>query len=75
MTLQCLVEIIGTMAGGQEFWPLLFFKRGITPVGLPGNVYSGVLEKRLWLIIKPQALEEQCGFHPGHGMVEQLFTL
>lgn len=62
------VEIIGTMAGELEFWLLLFFKRGTigcvpikpTPVGLPGNVYSRVLEKRLWMIIKPQVLEEQC---------------
>ena len=49
--------------------------RGITLLSLPGKVYSRVLEKRLWPIVEPQIQEEQCGFHPGRGPVDQLFTL
>ena len=49
--------------------------REITLLSLPGKVYSRVLERRLWPIVEPQIQEEQCGFHPGCGTVDQLFTL
>ena len=49
--------------------------REITLLSLPGKVYSRVLERRLWPIVEPQIQEEQCGFHPGRGTVDQLFTL
>jgi len=52
-----------------------FVKRGITLLSLPGKVYSRVLERRLWPIVEPQLQEEQCGFRPGRGTVDQLFTL
>jgi len=37
----------------------------ITLLSRPGNVYSRVLERRLWPIVEPQLQEEQCEFHPG----------
>ena len=49
--------------------------RGITLLSLPGKVYSRVLEKRVRSIVEPQIEEEQCGFRPGRGTVDQLFTL
>uniref|UniRef100_A0AAR2JQE7 Reverse transcriptase domain-containing protein n=1 Tax=Pygocentrus nattereri TaxID=42514 RepID=A0AAR2JQE7_PYGNA len=49
--------------------------RGITLLSLPGKVYARVLEKRVRLIVEPQIQEEQCGFRPGRGTLDQLFTL
>ena len=49
--------------------------REITLLSLPRKVYSGVLERRVCRIIKPQIQEEQCGFRLRHGTVEQLYTL
>ena len=41
----------------------------------PGKVYSKVLERSFRPIVEPQLQEEQCGFRPGCGTVDQLFTL
>ena len=49
--------------------------RGITLLSLPGKVYSRVLERRIRPIVKPQIQEEQCGFRPGRGTLDQLYTL
>ncbi|TWW63827.1 RNA-directed DNA polymerase from mobile element jockey [Takifugu flavidus] len=49
--------------------------RGITLLSLPGKVYSGVLERRVRRIVNPRIQEEQCGFRPGRGTVDQLYTL
>ncbi|TWW75469.1 hypothetical protein D4764_13G0001310 [Takifugu flavidus] len=49
--------------------------RGITLLSLPGKVYSGVLERRVRQIVEPRIQEEQCGFCPGRGTVDQLYTL
>ncbi|TWW68384.1 hypothetical protein D4764_19G0001820 [Takifugu flavidus] len=49
--------------------------RGITLLSLPGKVYSGVLERRVRQIVEPRIQEEQCGFRPGRGTVDQLYTL
>ena len=49
--------------------------RGITLLSLPGKVYSKVLERRIRPIVEPQIQEEQCGFRPGRGTTDQLFTL
>ena len=49
--------------------------RGITLLSLPGKVFSKVLERRIRPIVEPQIQEEQCGFRPGHGTTDQLFTL
>ena len=49
--------------------------RGITLLSLPGEVYSGVLERRVRRIVEPRIQEEQCGFRPGRGTVDQLYTL
>jgi len=43
--------------------------RGITLLSLPGKAYSRVLERRL---VDPQIENEQCGFRPGRGTVDQL---
>ncbi|KAK7915621.1 hypothetical protein WMY93_011382 [Mugilogobius chulae] len=49
--------------------------RGITLLSLPGKVYSRVLERRLRPIVEPRIQEEQCGFRPGRGTLDQLYTL
>ncbi|TWW71179.1 hypothetical protein D4764_17G0006620 [Takifugu flavidus] len=49
--------------------------RGITLLSFPGKVYSGVLERRLRQIVEPRIQEEQCGFRPRCGTVDQLYTL
>nr|XP_049578940.1 vacuolar protein sorting-associated protein 4A isoform X1 [Syngnathus scovelli]XP_049578941.1 vacuolar protein sorting-associated protein 4A isoform X1 [Syngnathus scovelli]XP_049578942.1 vacuolar protein sorting-associated protein 4A isoform X1 [Syngnathus scovelli]XP_049578943.1 vacuolar protein sorting-associated protein 4A isoform X1 [Syngnathus scovelli]XP_049578944.1 vacuolar protein sorting-associated protein 4A isoform X1 [Syngnathus scovelli]XP_049578945.1 vacuolar protein sorting- len=49
--------------------------RGITLLSLPGKVYSGVLERRVRREVEPRIQEEQCGFRPGRGTVDQLYTL
>ena len=49
--------------------------RGITLLSLPGKVYSGVLERRVRRIVESRIEEEQCGFRPGRGTVDQLYTL
>ncbi|KAL0200215.1 hypothetical protein M9458_003402, partial [Cirrhinus mrigala] len=49
--------------------------RGITLLSLPGKVYARVLERRIRPIVEPRIQEEQCGFHPGRGTMDQLYTL
>ena len=49
--------------------------RGITRLSLPGKVYARVLERRIWPIVEPWIQEEQCGFRPGLGTLDQLYTL
>ena len=49
--------------------------KAITLLSLPGKVYSKVLEKRIRPIVKPQIEEEKCGFRPGRGTTDKLFTL
>uniref|UniRef100_A0A8C6PV35 Reverse transcriptase domain-containing protein n=1 Tax=Nothobranchius furzeri TaxID=105023 RepID=A0A8C6PV35_NOTFU len=49
--------------------------RGITLLSLPGKVHSKVLERRVRVIAESQIEEEQCGFRPGRGTVDQLYTL
>ncbi len=39
-----------------------------------GKVYFRVLERRLQPIREPQIQEEQCGFSPSRGTVDQIFT-
>ena len=42
---------------------------------LLGVVYSRVLESKLRLIVEPQIQDERCGFRPGRGTVDHIFTL
>uniref|UniRef100_A0A8C6PJP1 Endonuclease/exonuclease/phosphatase domain-containing protein n=1 Tax=Nothobranchius furzeri TaxID=105023 RepID=A0A8C6PJP1_NOTFU len=49
--------------------------RGFTLLSLPGKVYSKVLERRVQSIVESQIEEEQCGFSPCRGTVDQLYTL
>ncbi|KAK3514042.1 hypothetical protein QTP70_002494 [Hemibagrus guttatus] len=51
--------------------------RGITLLSLPGKVYSRVLERRVrpYSGTKPRIQEEQCGFRPSRGTLDQLYTL
>ncbi|KAI3363338.1 hypothetical protein L3Q82_011963 [Scortum barcoo] len=42
----------------------------------PGrSVYARVLERRIRPIVDPRIQEEQCGFRPGRGTLDQLYTL
>ena len=57
---------------------VLLFKKGDRRVCsnyLPGKVYSKALERRIWPIVEPRFQEEQCGFRPGCGTLDQLYTL
>ncbi|KAK3540855.1 hypothetical protein QTP86_002442 [Hemibagrus guttatus] len=49
--------------------------RGITLLSVPGKVYSRVLERRVRLLVEPRIQEEQCGFRPSRGTLDQLYTL
>ena len=49
--------------------------QGIILLSLPGKVYSRVLESRERLLVEPRIQEEQCGFLPGCGTLDQLYTL
>ncbi len=49
--------------------------RGITLLSLPGKVYARVMERRIRPIVEPRIQEEQCGFRPGRGTQDQLYTL
>ncbi|KAK3536886.1 hypothetical protein QTP86_027004 [Hemibagrus guttatus] len=49
--------------------------RGITLLSLPGKVYSRVLERRVRLLVEPRIQEDQCGFRPSRGTLDQLYTL
>ncbi|KAI3370830.1 hypothetical protein L3Q82_007356 [Scortum barcoo] len=50
-------------------------RRGITLLSLPRKVYARVLERRIRPIVDPRIQEEQCGFRPGRGTLDQLYTL
>ncbi|KAK3520692.1 hypothetical protein QTP70_030558, partial [Hemibagrus guttatus] len=49
--------------------------RGITLLSLPEKVYSRVLERRVRPLVEPRIQEEQCGFRPSRGTLDQLYTL
>ncbi|KAK3558031.1 hypothetical protein QTP86_006407 [Hemibagrus guttatus] len=49
--------------------------RGITLLSFPGKVYSRVLERRVQPLVEPRIQEEQCGFRPSRGTLDQLYTL
>ncbi|KAK3564781.1 hypothetical protein QTP86_026411, partial [Hemibagrus guttatus] len=49
--------------------------RGITLLSLPGKVYSRILERRVRPLVEPRIQEEQCGFRPSRGTLDQLYTL
>ncbi|KAK3559901.1 hypothetical protein QTP86_026426 [Hemibagrus guttatus] len=49
--------------------------RGITLLSLPGKVYSRVLERTVRPLVEPRIQEEQCGFQPSRGTLDQLYTL
>ncbi|KAK3556749.1 hypothetical protein QTP70_016703 [Hemibagrus guttatus] len=56
-------------------WRVCSNYRGITLLSLPGKVYSRVLERRVRPLVKPWIQEEQCGFRPSRGTLDQLYTL
>ncbi|KAI3351539.1 hypothetical protein L3Q82_020383 [Scortum barcoo] len=81
---------LGTVPLGvaNQGWWSLFLKRGtgechpnyrgITrfSAALPGKVSTPeVLERRIRPIVDPRIQEEQCGFRPGRGTLDQLYTL
>ncbi|KAK3525692.1 hypothetical protein QTP70_005846 [Hemibagrus guttatus] len=56
-------------------WRVCSNYRGITLLSLPGKVYSRVLERRVRPLVEPRIQEEQCGFRPSRGTLDQLHTL
>jgi len=52
----------------------VFYYRGITLLSYPGKFTPGVLERKLRPPVEPQTQEGQCGFPPGRGTVDQIFT-
>ncbi|KAI3353426.1 hypothetical protein L3Q82_019953 [Scortum barcoo] len=59
-------------AGGPES---VFQLQGDHTSQPPGKVYARVLERRIRPIVDPRIQEEQCGFRPGRGTLDQLYTL
>ncbi len=49
--------------------------RGITLLSLPGKVFARIIERRCREIIEPKIQDIQCGFRPGRGTTDQIFTL
>ncbi|KAI3358062.1 hypothetical protein L3Q82_003076 [Scortum barcoo] len=79
---------VGESASGVANWGgewSLFLKRGTGEcVPTTGDHTSqppreglrqGVLERRIRPIVDPRIQEEQCGFRPGRGTLDQLYTL
>ncbi|KAK3530975.1 hypothetical protein QTP70_007272 [Hemibagrus guttatus] len=56
-------------------WRVCSNYRGITALSLPGKVYSRVLERRVGPLVEPRIQEEQCGFRPSRGTLDQLYTI
>ncbi|KAK3520782.1 hypothetical protein QTP70_032353 [Hemibagrus guttatus] len=56
-------------------WRVCSNYRGITFLSLPGKVYSRVLERRVRPLVETRIQEEQCGFRPSRGTLDQLYTL
>ncbi|KAK3558815.1 hypothetical protein QTP86_028745, partial [Hemibagrus guttatus] len=56
-------------------WRVCSNYRGITLLSLPGKVYSRVLDRRVRPLVEPRIQEEQCGFSPSCGTLDQLYTL
>ncbi|TWW59868.1 Gamma-enolase [Takifugu flavidus] len=80
-----IADLVVGLCTGQTRVVVPLFKKGdqgvcsnywaITLLSLPGKVYSGVVERRVRRIVEPRIQEEQCGFPPGHGTVDQLYTV
>ena len=52
-----------------------FNYRGFTLFSLPEKAYARVLERKYQTIVEPKIQDTQCGFRPGRGTTDQLFTL
>ncbi|KAI3367309.1 hypothetical protein L3Q82_008355 [Scortum barcoo] len=78
---------VGDSASGvaNQGWWSLFLKRGTGEcVPTTGDhtsqppwegLHARVLERRIRPIVDPRIQEEQCGFRPGRGTLDQLYTL
>ncbi|KAK3573216.1 hypothetical protein QTP86_015137, partial [Hemibagrus guttatus] len=64
-----------TSLGGKGDRRVCSNYREITLLSLPGKVYSRVLERRVRPLVEPRIQEEQCGFRPSRGTLDQLYTL
>lgn len=49
--------------------------RGISLLSVPGKVFTKVLQRRMKCYVEEAVAEEQAGFRPGRGTVDQLFTI
>ena len=49
--------------------------RGISLLSVPGKVYTFLLYNRMKLAVNKALSEQQCGFRPGRGCVDQIFSI
>jgi Reverse transcriptase (RNA-dependent DNA polymerase) len=49
--------------------------RGISLLSVPGKVFTKVLQKRMKRRVEEALAEEQAGFRPGRGTVDQIFAI
>ena len=49
--------------------------RGISLLSLPEKVYVKCLEKKCRGIVESKLEDDQCGFHPGRSITDQIFPL
>ena len=49
--------------------------RGISLLSVPGKVMTRVILNRIGKIIEEKLRDNQCGFSPGRGCSDQIFTL
>lgn len=49
--------------------------RGISLLSIPGKVFTKVLQRRMKSCVEGALAEEQAGFRPGRGTVDQIFTI
>lgn len=48
---------------------------GISLLSFLSKIYTRCLEKSHKDFIKPNLVDEQCGFHPGHSTTDKIFAL
>jgi hypothetical protein len=49
--------------------------RGISLLSVPGKVFTKTLQRRMKKYVEEAVAEEQAGFRPGRGTVDQIFTI
>ena len=49
--------------------------QGLTLLSFRWKIDSRMLEREVWLLVKLRIQKEQCGFHPGRGALNKLYTI